>query len=67
MKKKLKIIDLHGCELEVEDLDRAIEQSGQFKAYATSGDNFSDFNQRQKLYWSDVYEKLIALRGLSGT
>lgn len=66
MKKGIKIIDMHGCELQVEDLDRAIQQSGQFKEYAVKGDNFSDFNQRQKLYWSDVHEKLTALRGQSG-
>ena len=67
MKKRIKIIDLHGCELEVEDLDRAIQQSGQFKEYACNGDNFSDFNQRQKLYWSDVHDKLTALKAQSGT
>lgn len=54
----MKITDLNGCETEVTDLDKAIEQTEYFKDARHIPPVESD-KQRQ-VYWDDLYQKLVA-------
>ena len=54
--------DLNGQQIEVTNLDQAIKQTGLFKEYSHEGESFSEFDKKQKAYWADMYEKLVALK-----
>lgn len=56
----MKIIDLNGLELQVTDLEKAIEQARDFKNLHHIPPLPSDTNQQE--YWKDVYEKLLKLK-----
>ncbi len=49
----MKVKDLNGFNLEITDLDEAIRQSAAFVAYSQVGGEYSEFNEKQKAYWSD--------------
>ena len=58
----MKIMDLNGEQIEVTDLTAAIEQAAYFKnCYHIPPQPIAD--SRQQAYWSDIYNKLIALQG----
>ncbi|KQB43865.1 hypothetical protein RCH33_355 [Flavobacterium daejeonense] len=64
----MEVIDLNGYAIEVTDLDEAIKITAEYKDYQHEGNDFSDFNERQKAYWMDMYEKLTAIKnGLNNT
>lgn len=64
----MEVIDLNGCTIEVSNLDEAIKITAEYKDYQQEGNDFSDFNERQKAYWMDMYEKLTAIKnGLNNT
>lgn len=58
----MKITDLNGFQIEVTDLDRAIAITADYKEYRHTDESFSDFDARQKTYWTDMYEKLTAIK-----
>lgn len=58
----MEVIDLNGCTIEVTDLDEAIKITAEYKDYQQEGNDFSDYNERQKAYWMDMYEKLMAIK-----
>ena len=58
----MKIIDLNGFQIEVTDLDEAIRITAECKEYRHEDKSFSEFDKRQKAYWSDMYEKLKAIK-----
>jgi hypothetical protein len=58
----MKITDLNGCLIEVTDLDEAIQISSDYKQYKHDDKSFSDFDKRQKAYWTDLHEKLTAIK-----
>ena len=58
----MKIIDLNGFQIEVTDLDEAIRITADYKEYHHEDKRFSEFDKRQKAYWSDMYEKLTAIK-----
>ena len=58
----MKITDLNGCLIEVTDLDEAIQISSDYKQYKHEDKSFSDFDKRQKAYWTDIHEKLTAIK-----
>lgn len=58
----MEVIDLNGHSIEVTDLDEAIKITTEYKNYQQEGNNFSDFNERQKAYWLDMHEKLTAIK-----
>jgi hypothetical protein len=58
----MKIKDINGLEIEVTDLDRAIEITADYKEYEHVDKSFSEFDKRQKAYWTDMHDKLIAIR-----
>lgn len=58
----MEVIDLNGCTIEVSDLNEAIKITAEYKDYQQVGNDFSDFNERQKAYWMDMHEKLTAIK-----
>lgn len=58
----MEVIDLNGYAIEVTDLDEAIKITAEYKDYQQEGNDFSDFNERQKAYWLDIHEKLTAIK-----
>ncbi|MFH6958571.1 hypothetical protein ACHRV1_14315 [Flavobacterium aquidurense] len=58
----MKITDLNGCPIEVTNLKEAIKTAGQYKKYRHEDKRFSEFDKRQKAYWTDMYEKLRAIK-----
>jgi len=61
----MKITDLNGQEITVTDLKAAIVQAKMFKAYRHEPPEPIADN-RQQVYWTDIYNKLIALQNKSG-
>jgi hypothetical protein len=61
-KTTMKITDINGCQIEVTDLKEAIKIARRYKEYRHEDSNFSEFDKRQKTYWSDMYEKLTATK-----
>jgi hypothetical protein len=62
--QSMHVIDLYGCSIEVTNLKEAIEQARQYKTYSHEDKKNSDFDKRQKTYWTDIYEKLMELNQL---
>lgn len=58
----LYVQDLNGQQIEVTDLDQAIKQTSWFKEYSHKDKSFEEFDRKQKTYWTDMYEKLVALK-----
>lgn len=58
----MKVTDLNGCQIEVTDLDEAIQITAEYKEYRHKDKSFSEFDKRQKAYWTDMYEKLTAIK-----
>lgn len=58
----MKITDLHGCEIEVTDLKEAIKIAKRNTGYSHEDKSFSDFDKRQNAYWTDIQEKLTAIK-----
>lgn len=56
------ITDLNGCLIEVTDLEKTIQITAQYKQYRHKDKRFSDFDKRQKAYWTDMHEKLTAIK-----
>ncbi len=63
----MEIADMNGCQIEITDLDEAIRITAEYKAYRHKDKGYSEFDKRQKAYWSDMYEKLIALKKQLGS
>jgi len=58
----MKITDLNGCEIEVTDLKEAIKIAKRNTGYSHEDKSFSEFDKRQKAYWTDIHEKLTAIK-----
>lgn len=58
----MTIRDLHGNNIEVTNLEKAIEQAENLKDYEHEDTSFADFDARQKAYWTDMYNKLLKLK-----
>jgi hypothetical protein len=58
----MKVTDLNGCPIEVTDLKEAIRITKQYKKYRHEDKSYSDFDKRQNTYWTDMYEKLTAIK-----
>lgn len=58
----MKVNDLNGCPIEITDLKEAIKIARRYKEYRHEDKSFSEFDKRQKAYWSDMYEKLTAIK-----
>lgn len=51
----MQVTDLNGCPIEVTNLKEAIKMARQYKEYRHEDKRFSDFDKRQKAYWTDMY------------
>jgi len=58
----MKVTDLNGCEIEVTDLKEAIHIAKQYAKYRHEDKSFSDFDKRKNAYWTDIHEKLTAIK-----
>lgn len=58
----MKIIDLNGKEIEVNNLPLAILQADDYRHYRHADPAFQSFDEKQQAYWGDVYQKLLALQ-----
>ncbi|RKE52453.1 hypothetical protein DFQ12_2689 [Sphingobacterium detergens] len=56
------ITDLNGCLIEVTDLNKAIQSVAEYKEYRHKDKSFSEFDKRQRAYWTDMFEKLSAIK-----
>ena len=56
----MKVTDLNGCEIEVTDLDEAIEETEFFKDCHHVPPIESD--KERQAYWTDMYQKLLELK-----
>lgn len=56
----MKVIDLYGKEIDVTDLEKAIEQTDWFKDAHHEPPIESD--KERQAYWRDMHEKLIKLK-----
>lgn len=57
---KTIVTDLNGFEIEVTDLAGAIEQTELMKEFRH--DPPKVFDEQRKLYWNDLYNKLLELK-----
>lgn len=58
----IELIDLNNCPIEVTNLKEALKMARQYKEYRHVNKDFSEFDKRQKAYWTDMYEKLRVLK-----
>ena len=58
----MKVTDLNGCQIEITDLDEAIQITAEYREYRHEDKGFSEFDKRQKAYWTDMYEKLTTIK-----
>ncbi len=58
----MKVTDLNGCEIEITDLKEAIKIAKRNTGYSHEDKSFSEFDKRQKAYWTDIHEKLTAIK-----
>lgn len=58
----MKVKDLNGCEIEIIDLKEAIKIAKRNTGYSHEDKSFSEFDKRQKAYWTDIHEKLTAIK-----
>jgi hypothetical protein len=58
----MEIVDLNGCPIEVTHLEEAIEITARYKEYRHEDKSYSEIDQRQNAYWTDMYNKLMAIR-----
>ena len=58
----MKIIDLDGKVIEVENLGLAIMQADDYRHMKHSDPAFAKLDETQNAYWDDVYQKLLKLQ-----
>ncbi|MDB5129992.1 hypothetical protein [Mucilaginibacter sp.] len=57
----MKITDLNGCDLEIDNLQLAIMQADDYRHYAHLNPEHRSADERLQNYCEDVYQKLVAL------
>lgn len=58
----MTVTDLNGFPIEVTNLQEAIKIARQYKEYRHEDKSFSEFDKRQKAYWTDMYRKLAVIK-----
>lgn len=48
--------------IEVTDLNEAIRITAEYKQYRHKDKSFSEFDKRQKSYWTDMHAKVTAIK-----
>ena len=57
----LKITDLNGFELEIDNLQLAIMQADDYRHYRHLDPQYRQADEQRQAYWNDAYQKLIQL------
>ncbi|MDB5131993.1 MAG: hypothetical protein JWR02_1742 [Mucilaginibacter sp.] len=57
----MKITDINGFNLEIENLQLAIMQADDYRHYAHLNPKHLSVDERLQTYWEDVYQKLLLL------
>ena len=57
----LKITDLNGFELEIDNLQLAIMQADDYRHYQHFDPQHQQADEKRKIYWEDIYQKLLQL------
>ncbi|MBB5395150.1 hypothetical protein [Mucilaginibacter sp. AK015] len=57
----LKITDLNGSELEIDNLQLAIMQADDYRHYEHHDPQYQQADEKLKAYWNDIYHKLLQL------
>ncbi|QDW25511.1 hypothetical protein FFJ24_012065 [Pedobacter sp. KBS0701] len=58
----LKVIDLAGRPIRVNNLEAAIKQADLYRNQYHEDPRFAELDKRLRGYWEDLYQKLVALR-----
>jgi len=58
----MKVIDLAGRPIRVDDLEAAIKQADRYRNQYHEDSRFAALDKRLRAYWEDFYQKLIVLR-----
>ena len=58
----MKIIDINGCTVEINNLNDAIQITKRYKQYEHENNGFSELDKKLNLYWTDIYEKLLKIK-----
>ncbi|RVT98438.1 hypothetical protein EOD41_16745 [Mucilaginibacter limnophilus] len=59
----MKIIDINGLYLEIENLQLAIMQADDYRHYEHIDPLHRQADEKLKAYWEDIYQKLLQLQG----
>ena len=58
----MKIIDLDGKEITVDNLDLAVMHADDYRHYRHANPEFAEADKKLQAYWEDLYQKLLALK-----
>jgi len=58
----VKIKDIEGKIITVENLQLALLQADDYRYYRHTDPGFAEFDNKQRAYWEDIYQKLLALQ-----
>ena len=58
----MKVTDLNGYPIEVTDLNEAIRITKRYTKYRHEDKSHTDFDKRQNAYWTDMHNKLTAIK-----
>lgn len=57
----MKITDLNGFDIEIDDLQLAIMQADDYRHIEPFSPDLVELAAKRRAYWEDVYQKLIQL------
>ena len=58
----MKIIDINGCTVEINNLNDAIQIIRRYKQYEHENKGFSELDTKLNQYWADMFEKLLKIK-----
>lgn len=63
--REITVIDLEGKEKKITDLEQAIALTADFMTYEHEDKSFGAFDEKMRRYWTDLHNKLIAIKNSS--
>jgi len=58
----MKITDLNGFDLEIDNLQLAIMQADDYRHFEHFNPDLIDLTIAKQVYWEDIYQKLLRLQ-----
>ena len=58
----MKIIDINGCTVEINNLNDAIQITRRYEQYEHENKGFSKLDKELNRYWTDLYGKLLKIK-----